>query len=438
MAGRSTEEPRTVLEQLLREQDRTYEEIVQLFEMTAFQLGEKCTITVRHLRRLARGERSGTTPVTRRVLQAMFDRRIEELLQPWTGHSARDVAPGGLAVLPPVASHGEVLATAAQRAREFALLAQTSLTGELMDQIRDDVRELAMLYSRRPVQEVLYRLVSTQEMLFSLLEARQVPWHARQLYFMAGVVSGMLARASHDLSDPYNAQTQARTAFVCADRADHDGLRAWIRGLQSMIAYWSGLPKDSVRYAQSGRTYAHNSAAVWLPAVEARAWAQLGNDARTLELVEEASRNRDQAQSDDLDELGGICTFGRSRQLYCAADALAWLPGQAEICQRVAEEAVQAYQDTSASDWSFSFQAGSHADLAIARIGGAEIEGAAEALTPVLGLPIHQRTNPIIQSVQRVHAELAKAPQSVHSRTLTEEIKAFTVSHNKALPYNSS
>ena len=437
MAGRRTTQTRTVLEQLLQEQDRTYEEIVQSFDKTARELGEDATITVRHLRRLASGQRSGTTPVTRRVLQAMFERRVEELLRPWTPDSARDTAPAGLAALAPAGSAREVLATAAQRAREFALIAQTSLTSELMDQVRDDVRELAMLYSRRPAQEILYRLVNTQKELFALLEARQVPAHARQLYFMAGVVGGMLARTSNDLSDPYNALTQARTAFVCADRADHDGLRAWIRGLQSMIAYWAGRPNDSVRYAQAGRQFACNTAAIWLPAVEARAWAQLGHVDRGRELVEEADRKRDQALSDDLDELGGICTFGWSRQLYCAADALAWLPELAEFCQRYAEEAIGAYQDASAPDWSFNFQAGSHANLAIARIRrGAEIEGAAEALAPVFEVPANQRTSLITQSVQRVGAVLERTPPSVPGRKLKEEIEAFTNSRKLELPYH--
>jgi hypothetical protein len=53
-------------------------------------------------------------------------------------------------------------------------------------------------------------------------------------------VGGLLAKASHDLAEPYAAMAQARTAYLCADNTDHDGLRAWLRGLQSLIAYWAG------------------------------------------------------------------------------------------------------------------------------------------------------------------------------------------------------
>jgi hypothetical protein len=56
-----------VLEHLLWREDHTYEEMAARFEQAARSLGEQATITPRHLRRLASGERTGTTPVTRRV-----------------------------------------------------------------------------------------------------------------------------------------------------------------------------------------------------------------------------------------------------------------------------------------------------------------------------------------------------------------------------------
>jgi hypothetical protein len=75
-----------------------------------------------------------------------------------------------------------------------------------------------------------------------------------------------------------------------------------------------------------------------------------------------------------------------------AADALAWLPKRRELSQRYCEEAVAAYEDSTAPDWSFTFKAGSHAALAIARIGMGELEGAAEAMAWVFGLAVPQRT----------------------------------------------
>ena len=430
MTGRRAQ-PRTVFEELLRQQDRTYEEIARDFEKVARQLGEHgVSITARHLRRLASGERTGTTPATRRVLQAMFNRRVDELLQCWPSAGPAGGEPQ-CSQLTSFATPLELLTSAAQRAHEFALLSRTSLTSESMEQVYDDVSQLARIYSHRPLPEILGRLVTAQDTLFRLIEAGQAPACARQLYFLAGVTCGLLARAAHDLGDPYAALTQARTGFICADRADHNGLRAAIRAWQAIFTYWADRPHDAVRYSQSGTRFAsaaRSTTLVWVPCIEARAWAQLGNDDRAHELVQHAERMRDQVRPDELDELGGVCTFDRSRQLYVAADALTWLPRRAKLCRRYCEEAVAAYQDSTAPNWSFAFQAGSCATLAIARIGVGELDGAAEAMAQVFGLAEPQRINLVVKSVRRVHSVLSNSPLAGNHPELTEKIRVFAAS----------
>jgi tetratricopeptide (TPR) repeat protein len=328
------------------------------------------------------------------------------------------------------ATERQILGMAADRARRFALIAgQTNLNAESVDQLFDDVRRLARAYPQQPLPEILGDLVGTQDLIFTLLEGRQPPAQARQLYLLAGVVGGLLAKASHDLAEPHAALTQARTAFVCAETADHDGLRAWIRGLQALIAYWAGRPTESIRYAQSGTEYATragNTASVWLPASEARAWASLGNAAEALAAIERGEQAWDRVRPDELDELGGTCTFGRSRQLYYAADALAWLPSQGQAAQRYSLQAVEAYEDTDSPEWAFGDQAGAHADLAVARIAIGQLEGAVEAVSPVLELPPQQRINGIVASVKRVADSAARSPLADASRGLQEEIEAFT------------
>jgi hypothetical protein len=422
-------QPRTVFEELLRQQDRTYDEIARDFEKVAQELGERgVSISARHLRRLASGERTGTTPATRRVLQAMFRRTMDELLQRWS--------PAGAAEGTPQCSQSsscvtelELLTAAAQRAHGFALLASTSVASELMEQVYDDVRQLARTYSHRPLPEILGQLVATQDTLFTIIEGGQAPACARQLYFLAGVTCGLPARAAHDLGDPYAALTQARTGFICADRADHNGLRAAIRAWQAVFTYWADRPHDAVRYSQSGTrfaTAAGSTTLVWMPSIEARAWARLGNDGRAYELVQHAERMRDQVRPDELDELGGVCTFDRSRQLYTAADALTWLPGRTKLCRRYCEEAVAAYQDSTAPHWSFAFQAGSCATLAIARIGVGELDGAAEAMAQVFELAAPQRITPVVKSARRVHSVLSNSPLASSHPELTEKIRVFT------------
>ncbi|MGC9541123.1 hypothetical protein [Streptomyces sp. UG1] len=440
-ANRGSREPRTVLEHLLWQQDRTYEEIAAEFDRIAQQLNEDATLSTRHLRRLASGERSNTTPVTRRVLQSMFGKPLNELLRPWEASASHAAAttPSGLVVAagqPDIDK--ELITLAARRAKHFALTAnQGDLTNEAMEQIHDDVRRLATDYPQRPLSELLGDLLQVQETLYTLLEKRQRPEQSRQIYFLTGVTSGLLAKASHDLADPHAAMTQARAAYLCAENADHNGLRAWIRGLQSLISYWAGRPRESVKYAQSGTEFAlrsQSTAAVWLPVSAARAWAALGNSGETHAAIRQAEEAWDAVRSDEVDELGGLCTFGRSRQIYYAADALSWLPSEARAAQEYGEQAVDAYADEDSPEWAFGDAAGSRADLAIARIGLGDLEGAEDAVSPILDLDQENRINGIVHSALRVHKALSRSTLAAPGSELQERIEMFTRTPLKALP----
>jgi hypothetical protein len=443
MAGRTDGgAPQTVLEHLLWQRDQTYEELVVEFLSVAGGMGERASMSARHLRRLAKGQGGNATPVTRRVLQVMFGRPFAELARPWT--SSGDLAPviNGVALFaPPQATQEEMLRMAADRARKFALLSgQVDLSDETLEQVADDVRRLCVAYPQQPLATILGDLVTSQDTLFSLLENRQRPQHARQLYLLAGITGGLLAKASHDMSDPHAALTQARAAYLCADMADHNGLRAWIRGLESLVTYWDGRARESVRYAQAGAAAAEaagSTAGVWLAVSEARAWASLGNVADARTAIDRAERAWDGTREDDeLDQMGGIATFTRSRQLYYAAEALAWLPSEADLAEDYSGQAVSAYADESAPDWAFGDSAGSRASLAVARIYRGEIDGAADAFGPVLDLPPEQRIRGIISSARHVHDALSRAGRAddIAAADLEEQIEVFARTPVRALP----
>jgi len=301
------------------------------------------------------------------------------------------------------------------------------MADEVVEQLHQDLWELGAMYQRVPLGEILPRLVGTQDSLFGLLESRRSPNHARQLYFLAGVAGGMLAKASHDLAEPHTALTQARTAFLCAQQADHRGLMSWVRNLQSLIAYWAGRPTEALRYAENAEFIASDSAGtanVWALLSQARAAAVVGNASTALAAINRAETARDNVVLDDLDEIGGLFTFGRNRQLYYAGEALSWLPGEAGRAADYSSLAVSGYRDETGPEWAFGDEAGSRASLAVARIAQGQIEGAAEALTPVLSLPSAKRANGIVLSTKRVHALLDK--RDPFSTELRKSIEDFS------------
>ncbi|MGH3930832.1 MAG: hypothetical protein ACRDTF_12730, partial [Pseudonocardiaceae bacterium] len=296
------------------------------------------------------------------------------------------------------------------RARDFLSRIEAPNVGaETLDQLTDDVRRLITTYDQQPLPTLLRDLVDTQERAFVLLEGHQRLEQSRDLYLIAGIACGLMARASHDMDAFHDAMTQARAGYACADNAGHDGLRAWIRGLQAAITYWSGRFDESVRYAQLGAEAAARSrgtASVFLASGEARALAALNRLEETHDALARATEARDRVQPDELDSLGGACTFSLRGQLYYAAEALSW-GGKPEATrtERVALEALDAYAATPGR--SFRIQAGTRSALAVARVVRGEVDGAAETLAPVLSLSPSQRGHAIVTSVERVRTALA-------------------------------
>ncbi len=331
--------------------------------------------------------------------------------------------------------------TAARKALRFSATVEGSNVGpETLEQLHDEVARLARAYLVQPIPTLVGDLAEVQDVAFRLLEGRQRPADTRELYLLAGVMCSLLAEASLGLGDPHTAMTQARTGYICADNAGHDGLRAWIRGFQSMTAYWAGWPHEALRYAQLGAdaaARASGTAAVYLPALEARAYAVLGEAVESREAVERARIARERVVPDELDEFGGQLTFTRPRQLYYAADATVWLPGEEERAEREAAEAVDAYEHAEQAERSYVNEALARADLALARGGRGELDGARAALLPVLDLAPQQRVSPIITSTMRVYAVLhdPRYRGSSAARGMQEEIEGFCQVTAAALPH---
>lgn len=336
---------------------------------------------------------------------------------------------------------GRQAAMAAQRALRFAVAAETGQLGqETMTHLGEEVRRIARAYPSVPLTAILNDLIETQDLTFRLLEsARMKPGQARELHLVAALTSGMLAKASHDLGDPDSAMRQARAAYICADQADHHAMRAWVRGLQSLIAYWAGRAGDAVNYASNGATSSQRgtgTVSTWLASLEGRAHALLGDTESVRAAHDSAERAENRTELDELDEIGGIFTFPRPRHLYYAAEADVLSPEPSPSVEAHAEEAVAAYKSAPPEQWAFGDEAGAQTNLAMARIAAGNLDGAAEAVRPVLELPPDQHNNGIIISAQRVHRALCQSTlrSAAPAKELRAQIEAFASTPVRALP----
>jgi hypothetical protein len=169
------------------------------------------------------------------------------------------------------------------------------------------------------------------------------------------------------------------------------------------------------------------TSSVWLAASEARAWAVLGNGTAAKAALERAVTARERVVPDELDEFGGLLTFGIPRQLYYAADTTVWLPGEEERAEREATDALSAYERGEATERSFGDEAGARADLALARANRGELDGARDALARVLDLAPSQRIGGVVKAAMRVHnaLRLPRYGDSAAARGIQSDIEEF-------------
>ncbi|MGQ0778503.1 MAG: hypothetical protein ACT4NY_29520 [Pseudonocardiales bacterium] len=328
---------------------------------------------------------------------------------------------------------GQAIAMSADRARGFLARIENSNVGtETLDQLVDDLFRLVTAARQQPLPALLDELVDTQDRAFKFLARCQQVKQIRDLYLLTGIASGLMAKVSLDMGAPHDAITQTRAAYACAENAGHDGLRASVRALQSGISYWSGRLDEAIRYIELGTEPAARSRGtigVWIASSEARSLAALGRFKDARAAIARADELREHVQPDELDSLG--LTFGRPRQLYLAADALAW-GGRttASETERLALDALNAYMDSAPEHRAFGMEAGARSALAIARVFQGEIEGAAEALTPVFELPPTKRILGIVASVEHVRNALHTIKgSSREADELAGAIEGFTSLH---------
>ena len=89
--------------------------------------------------------------------------------------------------------------------------------------------------------------------------------------------------------------------------------------------------------------------------------------------------------------------------------------------------ALDLYEEADPLDRSFSDIAGARAELALARVHVGEIEGARDALAPMLDLDPTLRIGGIITSAERIHQALRdpRFVDSVLASALRDEIETF-------------
>ena len=304
---------------------------------------------------------------------------------------------------------------------------QGGVDHDVLDQLGADVRQLAVDYLARPPLMLLRPLSRLRAEVFDLLDRRQRPGLLPPLYAVAGRLCALLAHASADLGHSYSAETHTRTAWLCADLADDDSLRAYVRWVQSNVAYWDGDYRKAAQIAHSGQRYAtKGSNLLRLASQEARAWAACGETAEVEQALSTAERARERPVVDDQ---AGVFRFDPGKAAYYASEVRLALGGAANsrIAVQNADEALALFEAAIPAQRSPEFVAAARLDRANAYLALADLDAAAEELRTVFALPVESRTEPIVGRVTAAGHTLRspKFTRSALSLELRDEISLF-------------
>ncbi|MGH3694759.1 MAG: hypothetical protein ACRDRX_12370 [Pseudonocardiaceae bacterium] len=429
--------PRTRLEQLVRQLRRTKAEFQKDFARASDQLDERLTVSTRQVTRWLAGELDGIPHAAAcRVLEQMFGERAERLFGPPVPTSRVEVTtvevpvPVGSQPVEDVALQREVAMAAAESARFGQFAEQSNVGPRTLEQFRADLTRIVMTYPNRPVYPIFVEVQELRNRAFELLEGRQYPEQSRELYLVAGVLCGVLANASFDLGWLPAAETQARTAFLCAELAGNNALRAWVRGTQSLVAYWDERSRAAVELAMDGWRYVPETgtARVRLASIEARAHARLRDQRATENALARAEQAREEVRGPD--DPCGMLAFPLAKQSYCASTARLWLGGQDSYieAERDAAQAVELYEADPAEHRRLGELCLARLDLAAARLGRDDLDGAVEQFQGVLAIATQRRIESVSRRLNQVSRALRRPryQTSALALDLHDQIRSFT------------
>nr|WP_280436204.1 helix-turn-helix transcriptional regulator [Nocardia carnea] len=326
-------------------------------------------------------------------------------------------------------SERDLIMAAAHEASDHAGRAEaTNIGPSTLDQLDADVTRIANDYVHTPPMPMMVEMLRVRRRVYRLLEGHQRPSDTSHLYLLAGSLSGLLANASTDLGYLDAAGEQIRAAWAYGEICGHNGLRAWARGMHALIEYWSERPHRALALAQSGQQYADSAtAAVRLHNIEARIWSKIGSAADTERCIRAAAAASEGPATDSLhDEMGGVFGFSEAKASYYAGATYIHL-GLAEPALAATERTIELYRSGPARQRSYGAEALARVDSAAAHLINGSIDGAAEALSPVLELAEDKRIAQLEERLAGVRRRICAPTYRgvAQARSLDEQIEEF-------------
>ncbi|MFJ6380126.1 hypothetical protein ACIQI7_09015 [Kitasatospora sp. NPDC092039] len=360
------------------------------------------------------------------ILKLIFGRTVDELFAPHTGEQAQVVrAPSA-----PVLDESELSMTARDASTHASDAAAQLLPDLTLDQLEDDLVGLVQGTGTKPPHTIFVLARDVLGVSKVLLDRTQVPSQRQRLYLVAGQASALLSACAFDLGAIPHAFELARAAALYGQVAEYGPLQAYAHGYLAVLYYWTGKPAQAVRKIEEARSFPGVGATgkARLAAIAARAYAHRGLVENAQLAIEESLADRGLVE-DDLHAVGGEFDFNLERVAMSNSSTLLILQDgpRAEASARRSLELIAA-RSAGSSPLVVAPQA--RADLASALLMRGDLDGAADALSPVLGLPREWRGAGLTARVQTIQAALLAMPtfrDAQLAQDLAERIEDFTL-----------
>lgn len=301
----------------------------------------------------------------------------------------------------------DLVAIIEQHGAEFAAWAESTNVGSTtIDTLFTAVRRIATDYLTSAPMPLYVRASEFADRTWRLLTGHQSTCHTRDLFLAAGQLYALLAWMSGDLGRHAAADTHARTAWLCAEQADNNDLRAWTLSAQAKTAFWDRRFLASAELARRGHSYARTGASrILLAHQEADALARLGAEQETLKALHQA---QDEAgQRNGYDDIGGLWSCGPVRQANYASAVLLTINHTDEALVE-ASRGISAFEHGDRSTSGYGTVAQLRINTAHAHARAGRPDGAAVAVQPVLDLPIDQRLDTVRTRLGDLVSELSQ------------------------------
>jgi hypothetical protein len=323
----------------------------------------------------------------------------------------------------------EVLMAAHEGSEHAERAEERGIGDTTLEQFRADVMRLSHEYMTGEPFPLFLEMRRVRGRMHDALDRRMWPRDATLLYFLLGCLNDLMAIAAYDLGYPEAAEELFRAAWVYAFAIDHRPLMARLRVDAANNAFWSE-PKRSLELASVALSYQDagpNAAYIYLK--RGRAAARLGDADTARRSIAEADEAREREHQDDLLAIGGEFNFSRASQSYLAGATLIEIPGAEREAGAELEQAIELYDQgpEPGEDHAQTSVMCAHIDLATARLRAGQLDGAIEALEPVLALPPSRRFTGLGRRLARVQSEIA-APLfrgSTQASDLEDQVEEF-------------